>query len=155
MFQTVYLCLVTGRMYFYLSPPTSNLNNIILFYFLKLNWGCTIINNKLIESNDLWVRKRSILQTRAWSAKKRRSKTHLLSLSCALQRLHHLAFIQYWVKSSKYCARAARVRMTSGGKTNENIIQINEFCITKVFLRQWQAWIFFTCHFLKLPEIDR
>ena len=41
MFQTVYLCLVTGRMYFYLSPPTSNLNNIILiliyFHFLKLN----------------------------------------------------------------------------------------------------------------------
>ena len=30
-FQTVYLCLVTGRMYFYLSSPTSNLNNIILF----------------------------------------------------------------------------------------------------------------------------
>ena len=57
MFQTVYLCLVTGRMYFYLSPPTSHLNHIILillyFHFLKLNWGCTIINNKLIESNDL------------------------------------------------------------------------------------------------------
>ena len=30
MFQTVYLCLVTGRIFFYLSPPTSNLNNIIL-----------------------------------------------------------------------------------------------------------------------------
>ena len=69
-----------------------------------------------------------------WSAKKRRSKTHLLSLSCALQRLHHLAFIQYWVKSGKYCARAAWVRTTSGGKTDENIIQINKFCITKVFL---------------------
>ena len=55
-------------------------------------------------------------------------------LSCALQRLHHLAFIQYCVKSGKYCARAARVRMTSGGKTDENIIQINKFCITKVFL---------------------
>ena len=53
MFQTVNLCLVTGRMYFYLSPPASNLNNIILilfyFHFLKLNWGCTIIKNKLIE----------------------------------------------------------------------------------------------------------
>ena len=56
MFQTVYLCLVTGRIFFYLSPPTSNLNNIILilfyFHFLKLNWGCTIVSNKLIESND-------------------------------------------------------------------------------------------------------
>ena len=134
MFRTVYLCLVTGRMYFYLSPPTSNLNNII-FHFLKLNWGCTIISNKLIESNDLWVRKRFILRTRAWSAKKRGSiKTHMLSLSCALQRLHHLAFIQYWVKSGKYSARAAQVRTTSGGKMDENIIQINKFCITKVFL---------------------
>ena len=123
---------------FYLSPPTSNLNNIFLilfyFHFLKLNWGCTIINNKLIESNDLRVRKRSILRTRAWSAKKHRSKTHLPSLSCALQRLHHLAFIQYWVKSGKDCARAARLRTTSGGKTDENIIQINKFCITKVLL---------------------
>ena len=67
MFQTVYLCLVTGRMFFYLSPPTSNLNNIFLilfyFHFLKLNWGCRTINNKLIESNDLRVRKRSILRT--------------------------------------------------------------------------------------------
>ena len=64
MFQTVYLCLVTGRMFFYLSSPTSNLNNIFLilfyFHFLKLSCGCTIINNKLIESNDLWVRKRYI-----------------------------------------------------------------------------------------------
>ena len=138
MFQTVYLCLVTGRMFFYLSSPTSNLNNIFLilfyFHFLKLNWGCTIINNKLIESNDLRVRKRSILRTHAWSAKQHRSKTHLPSLSCALQRLHHLAFIQYWVKSGKDCARAARVRTISGGKTDENIIQINKFCITKVFL---------------------
>ena len=32
MFQTFYLCLVTGRMYFYLSPPTSNLNNIIILF---------------------------------------------------------------------------------------------------------------------------
>ena len=50
------LCLVTGRIFFYLSPPTSNLNNITLilfyFHFLKLNWGCTIVSNKLIESND-------------------------------------------------------------------------------------------------------
>ena len=40
----------------------------------------------------------------------------------------------YWVKTGKYCARAAWVRTTSGGKTDGNIIQINKFCITKVFL---------------------
>ena len=42
MLQTAYLCLVTGRICFYLFPPTSNLNNIILrlfyFHFFKLNW---------------------------------------------------------------------------------------------------------------------
>ena len=57
MFQTVYLWLVTGRIFFYLSPPTSNLNNIILilfcFRFSKFNWGCTIVSNNLIESNDI------------------------------------------------------------------------------------------------------
>ena len=59
MSQPVYLCLVTGRIFFYLSPPTSNLNNIILmlfyFHFLKLTWGCTIINNKQIESSGIFL----------------------------------------------------------------------------------------------------
>ena len=39
MFQTVYLCQVTGRIFFYLSPPTSNLNNIILFSLFKTQLG--------------------------------------------------------------------------------------------------------------------
>ena len=98
MFQTVYLCLVTGRMYFYLSPPTSNLNNIILilfyFHFLKLNWGCTIINNKLIESNELTGEKTIHIANSRLIGKEMREKTHLPSLSCALQRLHHLAVIE-------------------------------------------------------------
>ena len=40
---------------------------------------------------------------------------------------------------------------------DKNIIQIDKFWITKDFLacRQQQESIFFTCHFLKLPEIDR
>ena len=42
------------------------------------------------------------------------------------------------MESGNYCAKAALVRMTSGGETDENIIQFD-----------------FTCHFLKLPEIDR
>ena len=93
-----------------LSPPTSN--------FLKLNWGCTIINNKLIESNDLQARKRSILRTCVFVM-----RTTKIASSCF-----------YWVKTGKYCARAAWMRTTSGGKTDGNIIQINNFCITKVFL---------------------
>ena len=28
----------------------------------------------------------------------------------------------YWVESGNYCARAAQVRTTSGGETDENII---------------------------------
>ena len=49
------------------------------------------------------------------------------------------------------------MRTTAGGETDENIIQIDKFRITKDFLacRQRQVSIFFTCHFLKLPESDR
>ena len=35
--QNVYLCLVTGRIFFHLSPPTSNLNNILIFIFTFKN----------------------------------------------------------------------------------------------------------------------
>ena len=31
--QTLYLCLMTGRIFFYLSPPTSKLNNNLNIYF--------------------------------------------------------------------------------------------------------------------------
>ena len=55
--QTLYLCLVTGRIFFYLSPPTSKLNNNLTIYFpflaiTKLNCGFTIdnISNKMIEA---------------------------------------------------------------------------------------------------------
>ena len=55
--QTLYLCLVTGRIFFYLSPPTSKLNNNLNIYFpflgtTKLNCGFTIdnISNKMIEA---------------------------------------------------------------------------------------------------------
>ena len=54
---------------------------------------------------------------------------------CCLCHAHYKdCIILLLFKSGKYCARAAQVRTTSGGKTDENIIQINKFCITKVFL---------------------
>ena len=99
---------------------------------MQLNWGCTIINNKLIESNDLQVRKQSILRTHAWSAKKC-GRRH----TCRLCHAHYkdcIILLLLSIKSGKYCARVAWVRTTSSGKTDENITQINKFCITKVFL---------------------
>ena len=57
MFQMVYLCIVTGRIFF--LPVSTNIKleqyyfNIILFSLFETQLGLSIVNNKLIESNDI------------------------------------------------------------------------------------------------------
>ena len=49
----VYLCLVTGRIFFHLSPPTSNLNNVILIFILNSLFKTQPVEVVLVESNDI------------------------------------------------------------------------------------------------------
>ena len=49
--QTLYLCLVTGRIFFYLSPPTSKLNNNLNIYFPFFSDN-KIVLNIFPSSND-------------------------------------------------------------------------------------------------------
>ena len=53
--QTLYLCLVTGRIFFYLSPPTSKLNNNLNIYFPFFSdnkielWFLLVLPNSLLH----------------------------------------------------------------------------------------------------------
>ena len=81
-------------------------------------------------------------------------KPYLHSLRCALQRLHHLAFIDLQQLLCNYVTRTAWVSTTTRRKWMKILFTlINSELLTKDFLAGclWQVYmeIFCTCHFLE------
>lgn len=130
--QTVYLCLVTGRTFFHLSPPTSNWNNIIYecwvasfmsivcFMWADIVYILCILH--IVNWNTEFIH--------PWSAKKRRrikQATFAVMVMCTAK-ISYLAFIDYH-------ARSAWVSPTVGEKWMKLLFKSINYELLRIILR--------------------